>query len=89
MSKARVTITVDPHLVSYAERLVELGKAPSVSAAFNDALAERVQRDRRASRWWAERAAEAATDDETATRVSRMKARVDQQLREFAQNQDR
>jgi hypothetical protein len=30
--KARLTITVDPHLSAYAEHLVETGKAPSVSA---------------------------------------------------------
>lgn len=60
--KARITITIDPHLAAYAERLVETGKAPSVSAVLNDALAERIQRDRRARRWWNAKAAEAAAD---------------------------
>jgi Arc/MetJ-type ribon-helix-helix transcriptional regulator len=86
MSKTRITITVDPHLAAYAERLVESGKAPSVSAAFNDALADRIQRDRRARRWWAAKVAEAAADPETAARVERMKAHVDAQLRQFEQD---
>ena len=44
--KARLTVTVDPHLAAYAERLVEAGKADSVSAVVNDALSERAARDR-------------------------------------------
>jgi Arc/MetJ-type ribon-helix-helix transcriptional regulator len=73
--KSRLTITVDPRLAVYAERLVEAGKAPSVSAVFNDALAERVQRDRRIRRRWKE-AAERADP----AKVARMRARVDAQL---------
>jgi Arc/MetJ-type ribon-helix-helix transcriptional regulator len=46
--KARLTITVDPHLSAYAEQLVRAGRAASVSAVFNDALAEKAQRDRHA-----------------------------------------
>jgi hypothetical protein len=46
--KARLTITVDPLLAAYAEQLVRVGRAPSVSAVFNDALAEKAQRDRHA-----------------------------------------
>jgi Arc/MetJ-type ribon-helix-helix transcriptional regulator len=57
--KARLTITVDPQLSAYAERLVEAGKAPSVSAVFNDALAERVERDKRIARRWKELTAQA------------------------------
>ncbi len=45
-----MTVTIDPHLAAYAEHLVEVGKAPSVSAVVNDALAERVTRDRRIAR---------------------------------------
>jgi Arc/MetJ-type ribon-helix-helix transcriptional regulator len=52
--KTRLTVTVDPHLAAYAEHLVEAGKAPSVSAVFNDALAERVERDKRMARRWRE-----------------------------------
>jgi Arc/MetJ-type ribon-helix-helix transcriptional regulator len=85
MSKTRITITVDPHLAAYAERLVESGKAPSVSAAFNDALAEQIENDRRASRWWAAKLAEAEADPETVARVDRMTAHVDAQLRRFEQ----
>jgi Arc/MetJ-type ribon-helix-helix transcriptional regulator len=57
--KTRLTVTVDPHLAAYAEQLVEAGKAPSVSAVFNDALAERVERDRRIARRWKELTAQA------------------------------
>jgi Arc/MetJ-type ribon-helix-helix transcriptional regulator len=86
--KARITITVDPNLVAYAERLVELGKVPSVSAAFNDALAARVQRDRRSRRLWEQKAADAASDPEVTARVMRMRAHIDSQLREFEQQRD-
>lgn len=86
--KSRITITVDPYLADYAERLVESGKAPSVSAAFNDAFAERVQRDRRARRWWAAKTAEVAADPDTAARVGRLKAHVAQQLERFEQGKD-
>ncbi|WP_433351790.1 hypothetical protein ACQP25_02260 [Microtetraspora malaysiensis] len=81
--KARISITVDQDLVDYAERQVELGKAPSVSAVLNDALAERRQRDRRARRWWASKAAEAAADPATSARVDRMRAHIDAQLSRF------
>jgi Arc/MetJ-type ribon-helix-helix transcriptional regulator len=57
--KTRLTVTVDPHLAAYAEHLVEAGKAPSVSAVFNDALAERVERDKRIARRWRELTAQA------------------------------
>ncbi|GIH69764.1 hypothetical protein [Sphaerimonospora thailandensis] len=86
--KARITITVDPHLAAYAERLVETGKAPSVSAVLNDALAERIQRDRRARRWWSAKAAEAAADPACNTRITRMRAHIDEQLRRFEQERD-
>jgi Arc/MetJ-type ribon-helix-helix transcriptional regulator len=86
--KTRITITVDPHLAAYAERLVETGKAPSVSAAFNDAFAERLHRDRRARRWWAARAADAAADPAVSARVARMKAHIDEQLRHFEHERD-
>src|SRR5271165_1760304 len=39
--KARLRISVDPHLSAYAERLGETGQAPSVSAVFNDAVGPR------------------------------------------------
>jgi Arc/MetJ-type ribon-helix-helix transcriptional regulator len=72
--KERLTIAVDPHLSAYAEHLVETGKAPSVSAVFNDALADRVQRDKRIRRRWKE-AAERADP----AKVARMMAHVDAQ----------
>ncbi len=72
--KTRLTVTVDPHLAAYAEQLVEAGKAPSVSAVFNDALAERVERDKRTRRRWKE-AAERADPE----KVDRMIAHVQAQ----------
>ena len=39
--KIRVTVTLEPHLAAYAERLVEAGETPSVSAVVNDALEAR------------------------------------------------
>jgi Arc/MetJ-type ribon-helix-helix transcriptional regulator len=73
--KTRLTVTVDPRLAAYAEQLVEAGKAPSVSAVFNDALAERVERDRRIRRRWKE-----AAEHADRAKVDRMKAHIDAQL---------
>ena len=56
------------------EHLVETGKAPSVSAAFNDAMEARIQRERRQRRLWKE-AAERADP----AKVARMMAHVDAQ----------
>lgn len=72
--KKRVTVTVDPHLVAYAERLVEAGKAPSVSAVVNDALARMVERDRRSARRWKEVTAQADM-----AQVERMIAHIEAQ----------
>jgi len=73
--KSRLTITVDPDLSSYAERLVESGHAASVSAAFNEAMAEKAYRDRRRRSLW-----KAKGDQADPSRVARMMAHVDQQL---------
>lgn len=73
--KTRVTVTIDPHLADYAERLVESGKAPSVSAVVNGALEAERLRDQRAMRLLRE-AAERADP----AKVARMRAHVDAQL---------
>lgn len=73
--KSRLTITVDPDLSSYAERLVESGQAASVSAAFNEAMAEKAYRDRRRRSLW-----KARSDQADPGRVARMMDHVDQQL---------
>jgi Arc/MetJ-type ribon-helix-helix transcriptional regulator len=73
--KTRLTITVDPHLSAYAEQLVEEGKAPSVSAVFNDALSEKARRDRRAL----DRLREIAAQADPA-KVARMMAHIDAQV---------
>ena len=73
--KERLTITVDPHLSAYAEHLVEAGQAPSVSAAFNEAMAEKAARDRDRRSLWRAKAGQADPD-----RVARMIAHVDGQL---------
>lgn len=72
--KARLTITVDPHLSAYAEHLVETGKAPSVSAVFNDAMSEKERRDRSAL----DRLKEVAAQADPA-KVDRMLAHIDAQ----------
>ena len=72
--KARLTITVDPQLVAYAEQLVNSGKASSVSAVFNDAMEARIQRERRQRRLWQEAAAKADP-----AKVARMMAHIDAQ----------
>jgi Arc/MetJ-type ribon-helix-helix transcriptional regulator len=72
--KARLTVTVDPHLAAYAEQLVEAGKAPSVSAVFNDALSEKERRDRRALDRLRETAAQADQ-----AKVARMMTHIDAQ----------
>ena len=73
--KSRLTITVDPDLSTYAKRLVESGSAASVSAAFNEAMAEKAYRDRRRRSLW-----KAKNDQAHPDRVARMMAHVDQQL---------
>jgi hypothetical protein len=64
-----------PYLSIYAEQLVQAGHAASVSAAFNDAMAEKAYRDRRRRSLWKARTERADPD-----RVARMMAQVDQQL---------
>lgn len=73
--KTRLTISVDPRLSAYVDQLVESGKATSISAVFNDALAKRVERDRRIARRWREITAQA---DMAA--VERMVAHVEAQV---------
>jgi UTP-glucose-1-phosphate uridylyltransferase/Arc/MetJ-type ribon-helix-helix transcriptional regulator len=73
--KTRVTVTLDPHLVEYAEHLVEDGRAPSVSAVLNSALTEQVENDKRIKRRWNELTAQA---DQAS--VSRTLAHIDAQV---------
>lgn len=73
--KSRITVTIDPDLVAYAEQLVKTGKASSVSAVVNDALSSSRLRDQRALRLWNDAAKNA--DQE---KVARMRAHVDAQI---------
>jgi Arc/MetJ-type ribon-helix-helix transcriptional regulator len=75
--KIRVTVTLEPHLAAYAERLVEAGKAPSVSAVVNDALEAERQRDQKARRLWRE-AAERADPDQIARMLAHVEAQAAQ-----------
>jgi Arc/MetJ-type ribon-helix-helix transcriptional regulator len=75
--KIRVTVRLEPHLAAYAERLVEAGKAPSVSAVVNDALEARRQRDLKARRLWQE-AAERADPDKVARMIAHVEAQAAQ-----------
>ncbi|MEU4831384.1 hypothetical protein [Streptosporangium sp. NPDC023615] len=60
--EARITVSVDPWLGAYAEELVEAGRAPSVSAVVNEALAERFRREQRARRVRAAKTTTSRTD---------------------------
>ena len=75
--KIRVTVTLEPHLAAYAQRLVEAGKAPSVSAVVNDALEAERQRDQKARRLWRE-AAERADPDQIARMLAHVEAQAAQ-----------
>ncbi|GLX04643.1 hypothetical protein Misp03_15700 [Microbispora sp. NBRC 16548] len=75
--KTRITITVDPDVVEYAEHLVAVGKATSVAAVFNDAIAEKRITDQRALALLRERARQADP-----ARVARMMRHVNRQLTE-------
>ncbi|MGW0587817.1 hypothetical protein [Streptosporangium sp. NPDC002607] len=75
--KARITITVDPDVVDYAEHLVASGKATSVAAVFNDAIAAKRMADQQALTLLRERARRADPD-----RVARMMRHVNRQLTE-------
>lgn len=46
--KKRVTVTLDPELLAWAEHVVEAGEARSVSSVVNDALAEKLRRQENA-----------------------------------------
>ena len=74
-NKAQLTVTVDASLNEYAEQQVANGRAPSVSAVINSALAEMVRRDRDAVNHLRDVAAQADP-----AKVARMKAHVDEQL---------
>ena len=69
--KTSLTVTVDPRLAAYAEQLVEAGKAPYVSAVFNDALSEKAPRA-------LDRLRETAAQADPA-KVARMLAHIDAQ----------
>ncbi|MFC0862389.1 hypothetical protein ACFHYQ_08775 [Sphaerimonospora cavernae] len=75
--KTRITITVDPSVLEYAEHLVAAGKATSVAAVFNDAIAEKRITDQRALALLRERARHADP-----ARVARMMRHVNSQLTE-------
>jgi hypothetical protein len=73
--KTRITITVDPLTNAYAERLVAEGNAPSVSAAFSQALEEKAYRDLRLISQLKDIASRADH-----AKVARMMAHVDAQV---------
>jgi Arc/MetJ-type ribon-helix-helix transcriptional regulator len=47
MSKERITVSIDPNLIAAAAAAVQAGKAESVSAWVNDAMAAKAAEDRR------------------------------------------
>ena len=82
-TKDRITITVDPQVRAYVERLVEAGRATSVSAAFNEAMTERISRDRGYVPLQKAKVAQADADPAIRAKVDRMTAYVDEQLARF------
>jgi len=83
MSKKRLTVTVDPHLVQAGNDEVSAGRVDSLSAWVNQALAERAAKDRRLRAMAAAVAAYedgfgTITDEEIAAqaRADRLAARV-------------
>ncbi|HLU74358.1 MAG TPA: type II toxin-antitoxin system CcdA family antitoxin [Nonomuraea sp.] len=77
MSKSRkraVTVTVDADLLDYAE-----SRADNVSAYVNEALADRVHRERRLRALWQSKVAEAKADPAVTAKVDRMIAHVESQ----------
>lgn len=71
----RLTITVDPCLMAYAEHLVESRRAASTSAAFTRAITERAYHDRRRRSL-----SKAKAEQADPGRVARVIAHIDQQL---------
>jgi len=47
----QVTITLDPHVKAYVDRAAENGEFESLSAAFNEAMLERMRRRPRVRSW--------------------------------------
>ncbi|HLK79234.1 MAG TPA: hypothetical protein VKU77_37020 [Streptosporangiaceae bacterium] len=72
--KTRITVTVDPAMAAYAERLVKAGRADSVSAVVNEALGAARRRDHRARELFAE-----AAERADRAKVARMLAHVEAQ----------
>jgi hypothetical protein len=72
--KERLEVEVDPRLHAYAEHLVEVGQAASVSDVINDALAERERQDREALDYVRETAARADQG-----KMARVLAHIDRQ----------
>ncbi|WP_061288808.1 hypothetical protein [Herbidospora cretacea] len=81
-TKKRITVTVDPALNAFAERMVQTGRAASVSAVVSAALASLHARDLRASKAWQDKLDEAAANPDILEKVDRMMASVDRQMRE-------
>jgi Arc/MetJ-type ribon-helix-helix transcriptional regulator len=72
--RERLEVEVDPRLHAYAEHLVEVGQAASVSDVINDALAERERQDREALDYVRETAARADQG-----KMTRVLAHIDRQ----------
>lgn len=75
--KTRVTVTIDPGLAAYAERLVASGQADSVSAVVNSALEADRRREQRAAALWKE-AGERADPGKVARMIAHVEAQAAQ-----------
>jgi Arc/MetJ-type ribon-helix-helix transcriptional regulator len=74
VAKDTITVTVDHDLVEYAKAQVGEGEGRSLSAYVNEAIRERVTRERRRRALWNAKTAEA--DD---ARVNRLMAHIESQ----------
>nr|WP_062338128.1 hypothetical protein [Herbidospora sakaeratensis] len=80
--KKKISLTLDRDLAAFADRLVESGFAPSVSAVVTAAMESLHARDLAARAAWQAKLDEADADPAVGARVERMRAHIARQLRD-------
>lgn len=76
MTTKPVSVTIEEHLLEYANAEVAAGRARSVSALVNAALALRAERDREADAAVRAAVQQVRSDPAASAKVQRMKAHV-------------
>ncbi|GIH80983.1 hypothetical protein [Planobispora longispora] len=79
MSTRPITITVEEDFHDYVQQQVEQGRVRSVSAYFNEAVARRIETERRADAAW-RAAVEKAQQNPEAVARARRRARKAQEI---------